>query len=99
MTGRKTAFFVSPDLEDDVFIPTANLNRALDKDIVKVYVYNRRKGKRPEGEVIEVVERHKTDFVGVIDIQKNFAFVSTANPKMYTDIFKRYRRGRARRCY
>ncbi|MGL4385139.1 MAG: ribonuclease R, partial [Flavobacterium sp.] len=28
-----------------------------------------------------------TDFVGVIDIQKNFAFVSTANPKMYTDIF------------
>jgi ribonuclease R len=52
MTGRKTAFFVSPDLEDDVFIPTANLNRALDKDIVKVYVYNRRKGKRPEGEVI-----------------------------------------------
>jgi ribonuclease R len=36
-----------------------------------------------KGEV-EVVERHKTDFVGVIDIQKNFAFVSTANPKMYT---------------
>ncbi|OUD32281.1 MULTISPECIES: ribonuclease R [unclassified Flavobacterium] len=87
MTGRKTAFFVCPDLEDDVFIPTANLNHALDKDIVKVYVYNRRKGKRPEGEVIEVIERHKTDFVGVIDIQANFAFVSTANPKMYTDIF------------
>ncbi len=87
MTGRKTAFFVCPDLEDDVFIPTANLNHALDKDIVKVYVYNRRKGKRPEGEVIEVIERHKTDFVGVIDIQPNFAFVSTANPKMYTDIF------------
>ena len=87
MTGRKTAFFVCPDLEDDVFIPTANLNHALDKDIVKVYVYNRRKGKRPEGEVIEVLERHKTDFVGVIDIQANFAFVSTANPKMYTDIF------------
>jgi ribonuclease R len=50
-------------------------------------VYNRRKGKRAEGEVIEVIERKKTDFVGVIDIQKNFAFVSTANPKMYTDIF------------
>jgi ribonuclease R len=51
-----------------------------------VYVYNKRSGKRPEGEVIEVLERHKTDFVGVIDIQANFAFVSTANPKMYTDI-------------
>jgi ribonuclease R len=87
MTGRKTAYFVCADLEEDVFIPTNNLNHALDKDIVKVYVYNRRKGKRPEGEVIEVIERNKTDFVGVIDIQKNFSFVSTANPKMYTDIF------------
>ncbi|RYG46887.1 MAG: ribonuclease R, partial [Chitinophagaceae bacterium] len=87
MTSRKTAYFVSPEFEEDVFIPTNNLNKALDKDKVKVYVYNRRKGKRPEGEVIEVLERHKTDFVGVIDIQKNFAFVSTANPKMYTDIF------------
>ena len=87
MTGRKTAYFVCPDFEEDVFIPTNNLNHALDGDTVKVYVYNRRKGKKVEGEVIEVIERKKTDFVGVIDIQKNFAFVSTANPKMYTDIF------------
>jgi ribonuclease R len=87
MTGRKTAYFVCAELEEDVFIPTNNLNHALDKDIVKVYVYNKRKGKKAEGEVIEVIERNKTDFVGVIDIQPNFAFVSTANPKMYTDIF------------
>ncbi len=87
MTGRKTAYFVCPDFTEDVFIPTNNLNHALDGDTVKVYVYNRRSGKRAEGEVIEVLERKKTDFVGVIDIQKNFAFVSTANPKMYTDIF------------
>ena len=87
MTGRKTAYFVSTDFEEDVFIPTNNLNHALDGDLVKVYVYNRRRGKRAEGEVVEILERKKTDFVGVIDIQKNFAFVSTANPKMYTDIF------------
>ncbi|RTY96364.1 ribonuclease R [Flavobacterium sp. GSN2] len=87
MTSRKTAYFICAEMEEDVFIPTNNLNHALDKDIVKVYVYNRRKGKRPEGEVIEVLERNKTDFVGVINIQANFAFVSTANPKMYTDIF------------
>lgn len=87
MTSRKTAYFVSPELEEDVFIPTNNLNKALDKDKVKVYIYNRRRGRRPEGEVVEILERHKTEFVGVIDIQKNFAFVATANPKMYTDIF------------
>ena len=87
ITGRKTSYFICPEFTEDVFIPTNNLNHALDGDTVKVYVYNRRRGKRAEGEVIEVIERKKTDFVGVIDIQKNFAFVSTANPKMYTDIF------------
>ena len=65
MTGRKTAYFVCQELEEDVFIPTNNLNHALDGDTVKVYVYNRRKGKKEEGEVIEVIERKKTDFVGV----------------------------------
>ncbi|REG98897.1 ribonuclease R [Flavobacterium aquicola] len=87
MTGRKSAYFICPEFEEDVFIPTNNLNHALDKDTVKVYVYNKRSGRRAEGEVVEIVERYKTDFVGVIDIQKNFSFVSTANPKMYTDIF------------
>ncbi|WP_330444000.1 ribonuclease R [Flavobacterium sp. C4GT6] len=87
MTSRRTAYFVSDELEDDVFIPTGNLNKALDGDKVKVYIYNRRRGRRPEGEVVEIIERARVEFVGVIDIQKNFAFVSTANPKMYTDIF------------
>lgn len=87
MTSRKTAYFISEDFEEDVFIPTNNLNHALDGDKVKVYVYNRRKGKRPEAEVIEIIERQRFEFVGVIDVQKNFAFVTTANAKMYTDIF------------
>ncbi len=87
MTSRRTAYFICPDFAEDVFIPTNNLNHALDGDLVKVYVYNRRSGRRAEGEVIEIIERKKTEFVGVIDIQKNFAFVTTANAKMYTDIF------------
>ncbi len=87
MTGKKTAYFICPEYGEDVFIPTQNLNRALDKDTVKVYIYNRRKGKRPEAEVIEIIERAKSDFVGIISIHPNFAFVNIANPKMYTDIF------------
>ncbi len=87
MTSRKTAYFVCEDLEHDVFIPFPNLHHALDNDRVKVYVYNRRTSRKPEAEVIEILERAKTEFVGVIDIQKNFGFVTTANAKMYTDIF------------
>ena len=87
MTSRKSGYFVCDELEHDVYIPFINLNHALDKDKVKAYVYDRRSSKKPEAEVIEIVERHKTEFVGVVDIQKNFGFVTTANAKMYTDIF------------
>lgn len=87
MTSRKTGYFVCDELEDDVFIPFINLNHALDGDKVKAYIYNRRSSRRPEAEILEILERDKTEFVGVIDIQKNFAFVTTANAKMYTDIF------------
>jgi len=87
MTSRKTAYFVCDELEHDVFVPFVNLNHALDNDKVKVYVYNRRSSRKPEAEVLEILERHKEEFVGVIDIQKNFGFVTTANAKMYTDIF------------
>jgi ribonuclease R len=87
MTSRKTGYFVCDELEDDVFVPFINLNHALDGDKVKAYIYNRRSSRKPEAEVLEILERAKTEFVGVIDIQKNFAFVTTANAKMYTDIF------------
>jgi ribonuclease R/exosome complex exonuclease DIS3/RRP44 len=87
MTSRKNGYFVCDELEDDVFVPFINLNHALDGDKVKAYIYNRRSSRKPEAEVLEVLERKKTEFVGVIDIQKNFAFVTTANAKMYTDIF------------
>lgn len=87
MTSRKTGYFICEELEEDVFIPFINLNHALDGDLVKAYVYNKRKSRKPEAEVVEILERHRDEFVGVIDIQKNFAFVSTMNNKMYTDIF------------
>lgn len=87
MTSRKTGYFVCDELEDDVFIPFVNLNHALDGDRVKVYVYNKRASRKPEAEVVEILERAKMEFVGVVDVQKNFGFVTTANAKMYTDIF------------
>ena len=87
MTARKAAYFISPEFDEDPFIPTNNLNKALHGDKVKAYVYNKRKGKKPEAEVIEILERKRDEFVGVIQINGTFAFVVTANPKMYVDLF------------
>ncbi len=87
ITGRGNAFIVIEGMEDDVFIASNKLNRAFHRDTVEVYIYPRRKGKKLEGEVTKVLERYKTTFVGILDLQKTFAFVRPTDFRMYTDIF------------
>jgi len=87
VTSNKNAYFVCDALERDAFIPTINLNKGLDGDRVKVYVYRRRNNDRFEGEVVEILERARTEFVGVLQMNKNFGFVIPDDPKMYADIF------------
>jgi len=87
MTARGAAFIVSDDMEEDIFVSQANLNRALHGDIVKVSLYAKKRSKQPEGEVIEIVKRKKTTFVGIVDISKNYAFLVSSGRQMPYDIF------------
>ncbi|WP_047417667.1 ribonuclease R [Cellulophaga sp. Hel_I_12] len=87
VTGRGNAYIIIEGFEDDVFVPFNKLNKAFHKDTVQVYVYPRRKGKKLEGEVTKVIERYKTSFVGVVELQKTFAFVRISDFRMYTDFF------------
>ncbi|BAX80257.1 ribonuclease R [Labilibaculum antarcticum] len=87
MTARGSAFIVSDEIEEDVFVSQANLNRSLHGDIVKVALYARKKSKQPEGEVVEIVKRKKTTFVGIVDVSKNYAFLVSSGRQMPYDIF------------
>ena len=87
VTSRGNAYVVCEDLEHDIYIPSRNLNHALNNDLVKVYVYKRKKNKKQEGDIVEVLERAKTEFVGVLQKNKSFGFVVPDDPKMYADIF------------
>ncbi len=87
MTTRKDGYVIVEELEEDVYIPQKNINKAFDGDRVKIYVYRKRSNKKHEGEVVEVLERKKENFVGVLHLNDNFGFVEIQNPKMYTDIF------------
>ena len=86
-TTNGNAYFICDELEHDIYIPARNLNKALDKDTVKIYLYNRRNSKKEEGDVVEIIIRAKTEFVGVLQLNKNFGFLVADDPKMYTDIF------------
>ncbi len=87
ITGRGNAYIVVEGMEDDVFVPFNKLKKAFHKDEVEVYIFPKRKGKKLEGEITKVVSRFKDNFVGIVDMQKDFAFVRPTDYRMYTDIF------------
>ncbi|WP_203295129.1 ribonuclease R [Luteirhabdus pelagi] len=87
LTSRGQGYVIVDGLEDDIFVSNRNLNKALNGDIVEVYVFKRRKKGKTEGEVTNILQRKRTEFVGVIDIHKTFAFVECKDYNMYTDIF------------
>ncbi|GGW98165.1 ribonuclease R [Salegentibacter mishustinae] len=87
MTTKGYAYAMVDELEDDVFISPRDLNTAFNGDEVEIYIYNRKRNKKSEGEVTKILNRKRTEFVGVLDMQKDFGFVVIGDPKMYTDIF------------
>lgn len=86
-TSTGTAFvIVSPD-QPDIFIPFRKTRDAMHGDLVKVNVLPQRGKGKPEGEVIEVIQRKKTKFVGTIQINPKFAFVIPDFAKLHVDFF------------
>ncbi len=81
------AYISTEELDEDIFVSFPNLNKAFHRDIVEVQLFQKKKGSRPEGKVTRVLERHKTSFVGIVDLYKAFAFVRPTDSRMYTDFF------------
>ena len=73
-------------LEEDIFIADGNLGNALNNDIVRVSIFPSRKGKRREGQVVEVVQRSKKQLVGTIQVKKGVAYFIPDNAFFRRDI-------------
>jgi len=80
------AFVVSEEVEKPVLISSKNLNHAMEGDKVKVTLFAMRKNHQPEGEVIEIVDRAKSTFVGTVSKSRNFAFFVPSG-KVAFDLF------------
>ncbi len=96
ITGRlevtqRGAGFVIPEegseITEDIYISSDNLNTGLNGDTVKVNLFARRSGSRVEGEVVEVIKRKREEFVGVVELGHNYAFVSPDDKRVPIDIF------------
>jgi ribonuclease R len=88
LTNDGSAFIVTDDPdESDIFVAPRKLRNALNGDRVKVYVYAKSKGRRKEGEVIEILQRAKTEFTGIVKVSDRYAFLIPDDRKMMHDIF------------
>ncbi len=68
------AYIVSEEFDKPVLVTSRNLNHAMEGDTVKVQLFAIRKKQQVEGEVVEIVTRAKSTFVGTISKSRNFAF-------------------------
>ncbi|MGE0567215.1 MAG: ribonuclease R [Bacteroidia bacterium] len=86
-TAQGAAFVVIGADKDDVFVPFKKTKDALQGDLVKIVFTRRSRGKRQEGEVVEVIQRSKTQFVGTLKLSKKFAFVIPDMSKIHVDFY------------
>lgn len=86
MTASGTAYIISEESEDDILVNQRKTLNALHGDLVRVLLYPKKKGKQ-EGEIVEIIERAKTDFVGTIQLSPKFAFLVPSANKMHVDIY------------
>lgn len=84
-TGK--AYVSTPDLDEDVFISANNTGHALHGDKVKVHLFPMRKGRKTEGQIVEVIQRGRSQFVGTVQISGKFAFLVPDDVAMPVDIF------------
>jgi len=88
LTTDGSAYIVTDDpAETDIFVAPRKLRNALNGDRVKVYVYAKTRGQRKEGEVIEILQRNKMEFTGIVKLSERFAFFIPDDRKMMHDIF------------
>lgn len=84
-TGK--AYITVPELDEDVFVAASNTGHALHGDTVKVHLFPMRKGRKTEGQIVEVVSRARTSFVGTVQISGKFAFLVPDDVSIPVDIF------------
>lgn len=87
LTAKGSAYIISNEVEEDVFVAFPNLKHALNGDKVKLLVYARSRNRRPEGEVVEILERKRATFVGIIQGSENYAFLIPTGKLLPYDVF------------
>lgn len=86
MNASGSAYLISNEIPKDIYLHKNNTNHGLHLDNVKIKIIPGN-GRSIEGEVIEITERFRTEFVGIIQISPKYAFFVPDSNKLPIDFF------------
>lgn len=79
-------FVIPEDGGDDVFIPSSQLRDAYDGDRVVARVERRRRGRKPEGTIVKVLERARSKVVGVYHRSGRYSYLAPLDNALHRDV-------------
>ena len=90
--NKKYAFIVIDEFSEDIKVRSRYLRGAIHGDKVEIKVSHHLSKRNLEGEVIKILERKTTEFIGTVEDSKGFAFFIPKNKKVFVDFFIRKKR-------
>ena len=87
LTQSGAGYVVSDELEQDVYLNPKAAAGLLHGDLVKVKIFASAGNDKPKGQVVEIVKRARTEFVGTIQLSQRFAFLVPSSAKQGVDIY------------
>ncbi|MFT3903530.1 MAG: ribonuclease R [Niabella sp.] len=86
ITRSGRGFVIVPGREEDIVVFPERMKNALNGDTVRVKLISGY-DERPKGKVVEVVTRGRSEFMGVLQMNKGFAFVVDENNHNVPDFY------------
>lgn len=88
ISRRGTGYLITEEFEEDIRISSKHLGTALQDDIVEVELFPQKRNKRREGKVLNIIERGRSIFVGILKKQGKQNFLIEPDEKSaHTDFF------------
>ncbi len=83
ITTKAVGYVKVPETDEDIIIESANLNRALNGDHVRVQILARIPNEKIQGEVVAIITRARDQFVGTVTKKDNFCKVIPDNRRIH----------------
>ena len=90
VTAKGNAYVIVEGMDQDIFVRDKFVKNAVTGDRVALSLHSSFKKRKPEGEITEILEHVKNQFVGVVEQSEKFAFLLISDPKIHFDVFQIY---------